>query len=183
MLKQWIRGKILSLFSQSTCTLDERRVQSKLLLWKKKLILVILFHKRYTVHCRKDSMWLTKEQKSSKQVTGDTERTLPCLVCWLASLLSSPAQIKMQMVSSAESFSKAKSEFWITSHPYLLLWGGLKLLLRQTSHRLCQQPDQDQRATGFCRCQRNVSILPALVLTGRSVGPTIKRALGPKAVY
>lgn len=30
-------------------------------------------------------MWLTQEQKSSEQMTGDTERSLPYLVRWLAS--------------------------------------------------------------------------------------------------
>lgn len=34
---------------------------------------------------KRHSMWLAQEQKSSEQMTGDTERSLPYLVCWLAS--------------------------------------------------------------------------------------------------
>lgn len=77
-------------------------------------------------------------------MAGDTERSLPYLVCWLASqsFFSCPNQDTngyLALVSPS-----ARQEVSYTSHPYLLLWGGLKLLLSQTSRRLCQQPDQDQ---------------------------------------
>lgn len=180
-LKQWNWGKVLSLFSQSRSTLDERSVQSKLLLWEQKLILVILFCKRYAVHHRK-RQHVVNTSKNPQNRWQETLRDLCLTWCvGLPAILSSPAQIKMQMAIWVYWVLQQGSKLvWnCTSHPCLLSWGGLKLLLRQTSHRLCQHPDLDQWATGLCKHQRNLSISPVLVWQGL----TTKRALGPKAVY
>lgn len=133
----------------------------------------------------RDSMWLTQEQKFSKQMAGDTERSLSYLVCWLASHSFFPCPNQDGNGYLALLSPSARQEVNLELH----IPPPLAFVERTEA---TAEPDLTQAlstawprlwATGLCKHQRNISISPFLVQTGRYVGPTTKRALGPKSVY